>query len=208
MKICGITRPEDARAAAQAGASAIGMIFWPRSPRCVSLQAAGAIAAAAGDLSRVGVFVDQPPEYVARVSETVPLDIIQLHGGESVADYDLGLPIVKAFGLGVAWDIGVLDDLPDRVLPLLDALDDERKGGTGARVNWAVATAAAAVRRVALAGGLNADNVEEAIRVVRPHAIDVSSGVERSPGVKDPEMIEKLLKSVRRSVREIPRGLM
>jgi phosphoribosylanthranilate isomerase len=208
VKICGITRPDDARAAAEAGASAIGMVFWPRSPRCVSLSAAAEIAAAARGLTRVGVFVDQPPDYIARVAETVPLDVIQLHGREDVAEYDLGLPILKAFGLGATWRISVLDGLPDAVLPLLDAHDDERKGGTGARIDWELAGAAASMRPIVLAGGLNAGNVEEAICVVRPHAIDVSSGVERSPGVKDPEMIERLLFSVRRSVRQIPRGLM
>lgn len=208
VKICGITRPRDARAARDAGASAIGMIFWPRSPRCVSAQAAAEIAFAAEGMTRVGVFVDQPPVFVAEVAATVPLDAVQLHGREAVADYQLGLPIVKAFGVGAAWKIGVLEGLPEHVLPLLDASDDRRKGGTGARIDWEVAAAAASVRRIALAGGLTLANVAEAIRYVRPYAIDVSSGVEQSPGVKDSEMIENLLAVVRRTAGEVPRGLL
>jgi phosphoribosylanthranilate isomerase len=191
-----------------AGASAIGIVFWPGSPRCVVLARAEAIARAAEGATRVGVFADQAPAFVREVVEQVPLDAVQLHGREAVGDYPLGVPLVKAFGVRAGWHIGALEGLPERVLVLLDAHDDRRKGGTGARIDWQIAAAAAATRPVALAGGLNSGNVAEAIRTVRPYALDVSSGVERSPGVKDTRMIEELIETVRRVAGDIPRGLL
>jgi phosphoribosylanthranilate isomerase len=208
VKICGITRPQDARAAVSAGASAIGMIFWPKSPRFVSMQTARTIAAAAESVTRVGVFVDQPVEEVGAIARFVPLDALQLHGHEAVAEYRIDRPIVKAFALGVAWQIGMLDGLPDDVLPLLDAHDEVRKGGTGQRIDWELAAAAASSRRIVLAGGLNPENVGEAVRRVRPYAVDVSTGVEQSPGIKDEGRIYELIEAVRSTAGDVPRRLL
>jgi phosphoribosylanthranilate isomerase len=208
VKVCGVTRPEDARAAVRAGASAIGMVFWPKSPRCITVERARGIAAAARGVTRVGVFVDQPLEQVAAVVRAVPLDAVQLHGHETLGDYPLGRPILKSFGLGTAWHVGMLDGLPDTVLPLLDAHDEVRKGGTGTRIDWEMAAAAASLRRVMLAGGLTPENVGEAIRRVRPYGVDVSSGVETAvPGVKDERRISMLMAAVREAAGDIPRGL-
>lgn len=197
VKICGITTPEDARAAASAGASAIGLVFWPGSPRCVSTERAAEIAAAAAHVTRVGVFVDQPPAVVAEITATVGLDAVQLHGHERFADYELGVPLLKALSVGAAWHIAMLDPLPAFVLPLLDAGDPRRKGGTGLAIDWQIAAAAAAVRRIALAGGLTPENVATAIGVVHPYAVDVSSGVESAPGVKDHRRIRAFVDAVR-----------
>ncbi|HSL23412.1 MAG TPA: phosphoribosylanthranilate isomerase [Vicinamibacterales bacterium] len=197
VKICGITRPDDARAAVAAGASAIGMVFWPRSPRSVTTERAAEIAAAAGPgVTKVGVFVDQPPAVVAEIVARVGLDAVQLHGHERIADYQLGVPLLKAISVGAAWHLGMLDPLPASVLPLLDAGDDRRKGGTGLAIDWELAAAAAANRRIVLAGGLKAENVATAIAMVRPYAVDVSSGVESAPGIKDEARIRAFVDAV------------
>lgn len=209
VKICGITRPHDARVAARAGASAIGVIFAPESPRRVSVEGAGEVAAAAAEagITCVGVFLDQPPSFVEHAMKSVPLDAVQLHGRETVADYEFGVPIVKAFGVGSAWHIGALSGLPSHVLPLLDATDGRRTGGVGAAIDWTLAAAAASVRRIALAGGLTPDNVGRAIVTVAPYAVDVSSGVEMSPGVKDATRVLAFIEAVEAASGPVPRRL-
>ncbi len=209
VKICGITRAEDARVAADAGASAIGMVFWPGSARCVTMERAKEIvAAAAGSgMTTVGVFVDQPPQFVREVVRNARLEAIQLHGHESVHAYEFGVPILKAFAVGAAWHIGMLPDLPGHVLPLLDAKDDVRKGGTGRTIDWTMAAAAASVRRIALAGGLTPENVGQAIAVAAPYAVDVSSGVESRPHIKDARLVRAFIDAVRARSGAVPRRL-
>jgi phosphoribosylanthranilate isomerase len=200
VKICGITRLEDAEAAVDAGANALGFIFWPGSPRAVDPHRARTIAAALPPfITTVGVFADQPAEYVNDVASVAQLGAVQLHGRES-ADYVAAMsrPVVKAVAIrdDLELDAARIDAWPSRVVVLLDAHDPVRKGGTGRTVDWSVAAAIARRRAIVLAGGLTADNVGDAIARVRPFGIDVSSGVETSPGIKDHGRIKALFEAV------------
>ncbi len=187
VKICGITRVEDALLAADLGATAVGFVLWPGSPRAIDPFRARTIARHLPPLvSAVGVFVDQPVEYVRRVARLVPLDAVQLHGGESV-EYcrAAGTRVIKAIGAtpGAA---DVAGHWPREIVLLLDAADPVRRGGTGQGIDWALVAAIARERATMLAGGLRAENVAAAVEAVRPYGIDVSSGVEARPGIKDP----------------------
>jgi phosphoribosylanthranilate isomerase len=197
IKICGLTRADDARRAVDAGATAIGMVFWAGSPRAVTLAQAEAVAAAAGpDVLTVGVFVDATREEIDHVMRRVPLGVAQLHGEESPAFVDtLVWPVIKAVPVSAE---GPLPDLAPwaGVRVMLDAHDPVRRGGTGRLVDWARAAALAATRPVILAGGLRPDNVAEIVMRVRPAGIDVSSGVERAPGVKDDALVRALIDAV------------
>ena len=196
VKICGITRMEDARLAAALGASAIGFVFWPGSPRFVTPAQAREIAAAVPPfVARVGVFVNQPAGHVSDVASEVGLDVVQLHGNEDVAYARLvGRRVIRAAALSEA--SALVDGWPAAVTLLIDAIDGERRGGTGRPVDWGTAAALAARRPIILAGGLRPENVEEAIRRVRPLAVDVSSGVESEPGVKDGRRLREFFSAV------------
>lgn len=194
VKICGVRRVEDALLAAELGASAIGLIFWPGSARFIDPYRARPIVAALPPfVSAVGVFVDQPEEHIAGVAGLVKLGAVQLHGQEAPASYErLRYRVIKAVPVGERFDPATVDAIPRRVTVLLDAHDPVRRGGTGQRIDWSLAAAAARRRPVILSGGLNPENVSAAIASVRPYAIDVSSGVEASPGVKDPAKLRAL----------------
>lgn len=183
VKICGMTRLEDARVAIDAGAGAIGFVFWPDSPRFIDPFRARQIAAMLPPfVTTVGVFVDQTAEHVSGVASLVRLSAVQLHGAEQT-DYaaSLGRPVIKAVTLADA----NVDAWPTHVTLLLDAHDPAKRGGTGRTIDWNAAAAVAARRHVLLAGGLTPENVGAAIARVRPFGVDVSSGVEDSPGVKN-----------------------
>jgi phosphoribosylanthranilate isomerase len=187
VKVCGITRREDAILAVSLGATALGFVFWPRSPRAV---APGTVREITNGLppfvSRVGVFVNESPSRIAAVAADAGLTCVQLHGDEDASEYlDLPLPLVKALPVVEAFNLSAVEDLPARVAPLLDAHDPARRGGTGQVIDWTIAAAAARVRPLILSGGLNADNVRSAVASVHPYAVDVSSGVEAAPGIKD-----------------------
>ena len=187
VKVCGITRAEDALLAAELGASAIGFIFWPRSPRCVEPRIAREIVASLpAHVVPVGVFVDQPPGDVRDISQQVQLGAVQLHGHESV-EYAVALmePVIKAVAVDDTFEVSSLKAIPATITVLLDAHDPLKRGGTGRTIDWTRAAEASAARPVILSGGLNPDNVNAAVRTVRPYGIDLSSGVESSPGVKD-----------------------
>lgn len=194
VKICGITRLDDALAAAEVGADAIGFIFWPRSPRFIDPYRARTIVAALPRLVRtVGVFVDQPVEYVAGVANLARLSAVQLHGSETPrAAAALGRPVIKA----ITADAAALAQWPSNVTLLIDAHDPVKKGGTGTSVDWNAAAAIAAQRPLLLAGGLTPDNIGEAIARVRPFGVDVSSGVESAPGIKNHERLQALFKAI------------
>ena len=203
VKICGITRADDAAAAVDAGAAAIGFVFWPESPRFVDPYRARAIAATLPPfVTAVGVFVNQPVEYVRRVASLVRLGAVQLHGDE-LPEYAAGLsvPIVKAISVGTDED-GPIALWPSQTLLLLDVHDPVKRGGTGRTIDWGAAAAIAATRRVILAGGLTPENAADAVARVRPYGIDVSSGVERAPGVKDHQRVRALFEALHGS--EIP----
>ena len=188
VKICGVTRPEDADLAARLGAAWVGFIFWPRSPRFVAPAAAAAILGGLPPhVGGVGVFVDQPVDEVNAVADEVGLAAVQLHGRESTATCRAcRRRVIKAVRLP---GDGAGDD-PDAVWSgatiLVDAFDPVRMGGTGRRVDWTRAARLARRRRLMLSGGLRAGNVADAVRRVAPYGLDVSSGVESEPGVKDP----------------------
>jgi len=197
VKICGITRLEDAEAAVAAGANALGFIFWPGSPRRIDPYRAKAIVRQLPPyVAAVGVFVNQPSDYVASVASLAHLTAVQLHGDETVAAARaVGRPVMKALPLALAADAGQLEAWPSNMLILLDTHDPVRRGGTGQTIDWESAAAVAARRRVVLAGGLTPDNVAGAIARVRPYGIDISSGVESAPGVKDHRKLSALFAS-------------
>jgi phosphoribosylanthranilate isomerase len=185
MKFCGITRVEDAWAAADLGAAAIGFVFAAKSPRVITPEAARAIAVTLPPfLHRVGVFVDLAAADVRRIADHVGLDAVQLHGRETPADAASAWPrVIKA----LARDRDPLADAeawPEAVTLLVDAATGDAPGGTGQLADWPAAAALARRRRLVLAGGLTADNVGDAIAIVRPYAVDVSSGIEARPGEK------------------------
>jgi phosphoribosylanthranilate isomerase len=198
VKICGVARAQDARAAAAAGADYIGLNFWPQSPRAIDVSRARQIAEAAGGTPLVGIFVDAPREDVERTAEQVGLSVLQFHGDESPA-YCQGWsrPVIKAIrvpagasAVALAAPFGAVEYL------LLDAWVPGRPGGTGTRVP-AEALVGMAADRLFLAGGLTPENVAEAVRRVRPFAVDVASGVEERAGVKDHEKIQRFIERAR-----------
>jgi phosphoribosylanthranilate isomerase len=193
VKICGVTRIEDALAAVRAGAWAIGLNFSPRSPRCVSVETAAAIVAVLPPaVLVVGVFVDQPRAYVAEVARTVGLRALQFHGNEAAADcIGWSMPVIKAIRVRDRETVAAAPAYPVDFI-LLDAYVEGHAGGTGRQFAWEWAMACDRSRLI-LAGGLTPDNVAEAVRTVRPHAVDVASGVERSPGVKDAERMTRFI---------------
>lgn len=197
VKICGITSARDAEQAVACGANAVGFVFWPGSPRVVDPQTAQAIAAMLPPfVTPVGVFVNQEADYVNATIDRVGLGAVQLHGDEDV-EYAAGIerPVLKAMTV-VAATSRAMDRWPPAVMILLDAHDPVRRGGTGQTIDWDAAAAVAAGRRIVLAGGLTPDNAAEAVRRVRPFGIDVSSGVERAPGVKDHGRIRALFEAI------------
>lgn len=198
MKICGITRLEDAEAAVGLGADAIGFILWPKSPRGISLDDAARIANALPPfVTRVGVFVNPSLNEAREAVDRVGLDAVQLHGDESPAAFR-ALPVrcLKVATLESDDDVRVVAAWPADVMPLVDAADRERRGGTGRVANWTRAGQVSFVRPIVLSGGLTADNVAQAIAATRPWAVDVSSGVETAPGVKSVERMTKFFAAV------------
>ena len=198
VKICGICRVGDARLAVELGASAIGFVFWPGSPRYIAPAEARDIAAhLPAHVTAVGVFVDQPAEYVAEVAELVPLGAVQLHGSESIEAFaDVRQPVIKAVQVGEGFQTATIDRWPASVTVLLDAHDPIRRGGTGRTIDWTLAAAVARQRPTILSGGLTAANVAEAIARVQPQMVDVSSGVESAPGRKDPDKLREFFAAV------------
>jgi phosphoribosylanthranilate isomerase len=196
-KICGITRLTDALHAVEHGATAVGFVFWPRSPRYVDpRRAADIISELPGTVTAVGVFVNQAVDEVQRVAATARVTTVQLHGNEPAAYADaLGWPVWRAVALEDADD--TLPAWPAQTTILLDAHDPVRRGGTGQTIDWQAAARVAAARRVVLAGGLTPENVTEAVTTVRPIGVDVSSGVEEAPGVKDFDKVARFLERAR-----------
>jgi phosphoribosylanthranilate isomerase len=187
VKVCGIRRPEDALLAVELGASAIGLIFWPQSARAVDTDTAAAVVRALPPfVTSVGVFVNQPREEVLKIADAVRLGAVQLHGDEPPGWYaSFPRPVIKSVSVGEGFEVDALRAVPANVTVLLDAHDPVRRGGTGRVIDWSLAAAAARTRPVILSGGLTPENVRAAATTVQPYAVDVASGVESSPGVKD-----------------------
>jgi indole-3-glycerol phosphate synthase len=195
VKICGITRVEDAQMAVSLGAAAVGFIMWPGSPRFVEPERVRAIVDALPPaVMKVGVFVNQSSDFVNDVVERAGLTHVQLHGDETPEQAAaIKRPVIKATSLS---NVGSLDDWPADTTWLVDAHDPVRRGGTGKSGDWPAAAALARSRRVWLAGGLTPDNVGRAIAEVAPFGVDVSSGVEQAPGVKDHNRLKSLFEAV------------
>lgn len=202
IKICGITNVDDALFAAECGADFLGFIFVPSSPRFVEPEKAGEIAARLREHGNaptlVGVFQDASADYIHEIRNVVFVDLVQLHGSESDGDIrDIGIPAIKT--------LHVADALPDtHAVPraawlLFDTYDQRRAGGTGKRFEWSLLATYERSKPFFLSGGLNPDNVVAAISLVRPDAIDVASGVEASPGMKDHDKVARLFERVRRA---------
>jgi len=199
LKICGITRLVDALHAVREGATALGFVFWTNSPRAIApADAKAIIAALPPTVTPVGVFVDESPETLREVLSVTGVTAVQLHGDEKLADF--------AFIECAVLKSATLDHLTEtarawsaETMLLLDAADRMKRGGTGVVVDWNKAAAAARNHKIVLAGGLTPLNVEEAIRSVRPVGVDVASGVEASPGIKDFAKVSAFLANARRA---------
>ncbi len=210
VKICGIRTAGAADAAAAAGADMIGLVFFPPSPRAVSLEEGAALAEGVrGRTEVVALTVDADDGLLAAIVEAVRPDRLQLHGQESIGRVAavrarFGLPVIRAVGVGGAEDLARVPDIArvaDEVL--LDARPPkgaDRPGGHGAPFDWSLVEAVDPSVPVMLSGGLTPQNVAEAVRRARPAALDVSSGVERAPGEKDPALIEAFLAAARAAV--------
>jgi len=196
VKICGFRDPANAADVVRAGADWLGINFWPRSKRFVDVELGAQIATAAraaGAVTLVGVFVNQDPDHVAAVIERVGLDLVQLHGEESPGECArFGRKLVKAFSVRSAADAARFADY-DCDYVLADA-PSEHYGGTGELGDWTLArTVRESGRNLLLAGGLDPDNVADAIASVAPFGVDVASGVEASPGIKDLAKVERFV---------------
>jgi len=191
VKICGITRLEDAAAAAEWGASYVGFVLWPNSPRAATLDVVQTIVATLPvHVTPVGVFVNPTAGEISTAADA-GIKLAQVHGSNGGTVHDARIPIVHAVHLtGDGIDPAVTDDLI-----LLDAHDPVKHGGTGKTVDWSRAAIVAKTRRVILAGGLTPENVAQAIHIVQPFAVDVASGVESSPGIKDHRRLRAFLQS-------------
>lgn len=198
VKVCGITRPEDAALAVELGASALGFVFWPKSPRAVRLEVARSIARQMPPfVAIVGVFVNQPFDEVLAIAAGVPLTAVQFHGDEAdevVSSFPWR--VIRAIALDGAGADLRLARLPHTVTILVDAHDPERRGGTGRTTDWQTAARVAAIRPTILAGGLSPSNVGSAVRTVRPWGVDVASGVESAPGVKDATLLRAFFTAI------------
>lgn len=209
VKICGLTNLDDTKLACKLGADAVGFIFYNKSPRFVAPEKIrDVLDKIPTSVVRVGVFVNHPIESVRSLCEELSLDFAQLHGDES-ADYcaQLGFPFIKVFRVGknfkpkqmAAWQ-DTLENMDATSLFsqafLLDTYRDHQFGGTGVTFDWEIARQAKAFGRLILSGGLDEDNVANAVREVMPYAVDVCSGVELEPGKKDPAKLTEFFRQV------------
>jgi phosphoribosylanthranilate isomerase len=202
LKVCGITRLTDARYAVQHGATALGFVFWPESPRYITPdRAAEIIAELPSTTTAVGVFVNEPVEGIKAVVAKTGINAVQLHGDEPPAYAgELEWPVLRSITVDEADE--TCASWPVDTTFLLDAGDPVRRGGTGTTVDWSGAAAVARARRVVLAGGLTPVNVGDAITIVRPFGVDVSSGVEEAPGVKNFDKVARFLENARHAFQE------
>jgi phosphoribosylanthranilate isomerase len=193
LKICGMTRVGDALHAVREGATAIGFVFWKGSPRYIEPDRAGEIAAALPTtVTTVGVFVNEPVDAIRQTARVAGLRMVQLHGEETAAFVEqLEQPVMRAVTLDTL--VETTRTWPADTTLLLDSTDPSRRGAGRAAVDWPRAAVITRGRRVILAGGLTPDNIEDAIVTVRPIGVDVASGVESAPGVKDLDKVARFL---------------
>lgn len=207
IKICGITNVEDALCAAECGADAVGFIFYPASPRFIRPEQAKGIADVLPEgIARVGVFVNRCAAEVERIAEACVLDFIQLHGDEP-PEFCRRFPpgrVIKAVFPRQLHDLQRLALYKVRAF-LIDSRTDGLYGGTGRSADWELAARLREAHPMILAGGLNEGNIHEALSSVAPHAVDINSGIERAPGIKDHERMKRMVEIIRRAGAPGPR---
>lgn len=193
IKICGITNPDDAFAASNLGADALGFIFHRESPRYIEPEKAAAIISRLpASVQPVGVFVNRPRSEIERIIELTGIKVVQLHGDEPPDDCRYpSVRVWKVFRPRPGSEIQIPGSYSVDAF-LFDSFDETRYGGTGKIGNWAVARIAAKQYKVILSGGLNPDNIQQAITAVQPFGVDINSGVELKPGRKDKQKLEKI----------------
>jgi phosphoribosylanthranilate isomerase len=205
VKICGITTAADAALCVAAGADALGFIFVEGTPRFVTAAQAGPIVAGLPPfVTPIGVFWDHPPDHVLAIARECGLGAVQLHGEEEPEAFcDFPVPVVKTIKVGAAEDLGRMERYRAAAAFLLDSPERWSEGEPRMPIPWALAAHRAGRGRVILSGGLTPDNVAEAIRVARPFAVDVNSGVEAQPGRKDPDRVHRFMLAVAGAVPEL-----
>ncbi|MDE3110197.1 MAG: phosphoribosylanthranilate isomerase [Acidobacteriota bacterium] len=205
IKICGITKSTDMRRAIECGADFLGFNFYPGSPRYVTPAKAGRmIKQMPKGVAAVGVFVNEPEEKVLAIARRVGLKYLQLHGDESpaeVARLARAVPVIKAIRVKKPFRATQIVRYRRASALLLDGFDRRLRGGTGKTFDWKIARRISSRARIFIAGGLAPDNVAEAVRIARPYAVDVSSGVESRPGKKDPARLKAFARAVRQAQR-------
>ena len=199
-KVCGITTPEDALAAASSGADAIGLVF-AESPRKVSLEEAREIAAALPEgVLKVGVFVNEEPEEVLRIAREVGLDYVQLHGDETPETVTFlregGVKVMKALRVRDEDSLAAVEGY-GADLVMLDAWNEKARGGTGERFDWALAKSLRGRGNIVVSGGLSPENVREAISFFEPYGVDASSSLEEAPGKKNEERVRRFVSAAK-----------
>jgi phosphoribosylanthranilate isomerase len=199
VKICGITNLEDALYAAEQGADALGFLFHPESPRCMKpSQVREIISHLPPYVVTVGVFGDETEEVLRAAASEAGVDRVQLHGREPAIWTDLGRPVIKTIRVRGRESLVEMERYAGKVEAfLLDTYREETAGGTGAAFDWTLCEEAKGCGPLILAGGLTPENVGEAVRTVRPYAVDVSSGVEASLGRKDPGKVERFIRNAK-----------
>jgi phosphoribosylanthranilate isomerase len=207
VKICGIMRSADATAAVIAGADMLGFIFVPSSPRYVAPARVAEIVRTLPPWAwPVGVFADAPREEILETIQVTGIRGLQLHGAETPAETEgYELPVIKAFRVSRNF-VPALAAQYRVPIVLVDSFVDGVQGGTGITSDWQVASKLASTRRILLSGGLTPKNVARAVKIVRPHGVDVSSGVETSPGIKDHALIREFIEAAHQAAADVEAG--
>lgn len=202
VKICGITNVEDALAAVDYGADALGFIFYEKSPRCISPEKAMEIIPHLPPfVTTTGVFVNEDTEKIREIINFTGINVLQLHGDELPESCRIWHRVIKAFRLRDFTDLKPLEEYRCSAF-LLDTYSPESFGGTGQIFNWDIAVEAKRFGRIVLSGGLNPDNIEKAIMYVRPYAVDVSSGIEEKKGKKDLKKMREFIKKAKAVLKQ------
>jgi len=199
IKICGITNLEDALASIEYGADALGFVFFPKSPRYITPEKAGEITAQLPPfITTVGVFVNEEPAKIKEIMASARLHVLQLHGDETPDSCSTWSPVVKAFRVKDFVDLKPLEHYKGVSAYLIDTFAPSSYGGTGQIFNWDIAVEAKKFGNIILSGGLTPENIEKAVRWVKPYAVDVSSGVEADKGKKDLKKVKEFIERAER----------
>lgn len=198
VKICGLTSPEQALSCAELGAGWIGLNCWPGSSRYIYPEEVRKIVSVLPEsVTTVGIFVNESPESLEKIMIETHLDLAQLHGDETVElTAKLGVPFYKAFRVSAEFKLEQIQEF-GREYFLLDAFSKNHYGGSGQKIDWDLASTASGLGKLILAGGLTPENVAEAVKIVQPWGVDVCSGVESEPGIKDLWRVEKFIRNLR-----------